>query len=227
MTLTAKAAYKYFNFIADTSTGKPLVGYYVQIFNAGTNTPSDTWTDDTATIPAGDNITSDTNGYFETYLAPDFYDLKVYGNETDYLANTNPTIIIENILHDGFTTATASSTAFTPNGDIAATDTQAAIQEVRDEYQDADAAIIVTTDNLQAQINALTITWTEQVFTTVAAQTVFTLTTPYIVGGKYLFVYINGAYQPTTSYTETNTTTVTFTNAIPIGKEVIFKYGTI
>jgi hypothetical protein len=59
--------------------------------------------------------------------------------------------------------------------------------------------------------------------TAVSGQTVFTVPFTYSVGANTLDVYINGVRQIlTSSYTETTTTTVTFTQAVPVNAVVEF-----
>ena len=59
--------------------------------------------------------------------------------------------------------------------------------------------------------------------TATAGQTVFTVPFTYQVGTNMLNVYIQGIKQLlTTSYAETNSTTVTFTEAVPVGCVVEF-----
>jgi len=56
-----------------------------------------------------------------------------------------------------------------------------------------------------------------------AGQTVFTVPFTYPAGGKALQVYVNGLRQiPVASYAETNSTTVTFTGAVPVTASVFF-----
>jgi len=58
---------------------------------------------------------------------------------------------------------------------------------------------------------------------TAAGQTVFTVPFTYTVGANVLNVYIQGIKQLlTSSYVETNSTTVTFTEAVPVGCVVEF-----
>lgn len=65
----------------------------------------------------------------------------------------------------------------------------------------------------------------EGVVIATAGQTVFTVPFTYTPGSKRLQVYINGVKQiPTSSYAETNTTTVTFTEAVPVTAKVEFVY---
>jgi len=67
----------------------------------------------------------------------------------------------------------------------------------------------------------------QQVWETTATsgQTVFNLPFSYTVGTKRLVVYINGVKQSfTSSYVETNPTTVTFTTAVPVTAKVEFAY---
>ena len=59
--------------------------------------------------------------------------------------------------------------------------------------------------------------------TATAGQTVFTVPFTYTVGVNMLNVYIQGIKQLlTTSYAETNSTTVTFTEAVPVNAVVEF-----
>jgi hypothetical protein len=56
-----------------------------------------------------------------------------------------------------------------------------------------------------------------------SGQTVFTVPFTYTVGAKTLDVYINGVRQVlSSSYTETSTTSVTFSEAVPITAVVEF-----
>ena len=59
-----------------------------------------------------------------------------------------------------------------------------------------------------------------ETYTATANQTVFTLTNSYIPTTNTLSVYVNGVRQ--SAYTETNATTVTFTNGLTAGDEVVF-----
>ncbi|CAB4133164.1 hypothetical protein UFOVP252_65 [uncultured Caudovirales phage] len=59
-----------------------------------------------------------------------------------------------------------------------------------------------------------------------SGQTVFTVPFDYQVGSNYLSVYINGVRQIlNSSYTETNSTTVTFSEAVPVTAIVEFVLG--
>lgn len=59
--------------------------------------------------------------------------------------------------------------------------------------------------------------------TATSGQTVFTVPFTYVVGSNKLEVFIQGIKQLlTTSYAETNSTTVTFTEAVPVGCVVEF-----
>ena len=59
--------------------------------------------------------------------------------------------------------------------------------------------------------------------TATSGQTVFTVPFSYVVGSNRLCVYINGVRQIlNSSYTETNTTTVTFSAAVPVTALVEF-----
>ena len=65
----------------------------------------------------------------------------------------------------------------------------------------------------------------EGTVTATAGQTVFTVPFTYTPGSKRLQVFINGIKQIiTSSYAETNTTTVTFTEAVPVTAKVEFIY---
>lgn len=58
-----------------------------------------------------------------------------------------------------------------------------------------------------------------------SGQTIFTVPFTYVVGDKRLAVYINGIKQLiTSSYAETNSTTVTFTEGLNVGAIVEFVY---
>ena len=59
-----------------------------------------------------------------------------------------------------------------------------------------------------------------ETYTATDNQTVFTLTNSYIPTTNTLSVYVNGVRQ--SAYTETNATTVTFTNGLTAGDEVVF-----
>jgi hypothetical protein len=59
--------------------------------------------------------------------------------------------------------------------------------------------------------------------TATLGQTVFTVPFTYAVGAKTLDVYVNGVRQIlTSSYTETSTTSVTFSEAVPVNAIVEF-----
>ncbi len=59
--------------------------------------------------------------------------------------------------------------------------------------------------------------------TATSGQTVFTVPFTYTVGAKTLDVYINGVRQIlSSSYTETSTTSVTFSEAVPVTAVVEF-----
>jgi hypothetical protein len=59
--------------------------------------------------------------------------------------------------------------------------------------------------------------------TATSGQTVFTVPFTYVVGSNRLSVYINGVRQILgTSYTETSTTSVTFSAAVPVTAKVEF-----
>lgn len=65
----------------------------------------------------------------------------------------------------------------------------------------------------------------EGTVTATTGQTVFTVPFTYTPGNKRLNVYINGVKQVIgSSYAETNTTTVTFTEAVPVTAVVEFVY---
>jgi hypothetical protein len=104
MAFTAKNAYKFFDSLANSATGKPLVNYFVQPFLTGTLTPALKWLDELAEYGAGqdtaDTVTSDT-GYFEFYVKPEFYDIRFYARYSDYQNDVNPVVRLTNILVDG------------------------------------------------------------------------------------------------------------------------------
>jgi hypothetical protein len=56
-----------------------------------------------------------------------------------------------------------------------------------------------------------------------AGQTVFTLIDSYVVGGNRLNVFINGVRQNPSAYTETNSTTVTFSDPLNLNDAVLFE----
>jgi hypothetical protein len=58
--------------------------------------------------------------------------------------------------------------------------------------------------------------------TATASQTVFTLSNSYTIGIGALRVFINGVYQSPSSYTETSTTSITFSEGLDAGDQVIF-----
>ena len=59
--------------------------------------------------------------------------------------------------------------------------------------------------------------------TATSGQTIFTVPFTYTVGAKTLDVYINGIRQIlTSSYTETSTTSITFTAGVPVNAVVEF-----
>ena len=65
----------------------------------------------------------------------------------------------------------------------------------------------------------------EGTVTATSGQTVFTVPFTYTPGTKRLCVYINGVKQIIgSSYAETNTTTITFTEAVPVNAVVEFVY---
>lgn len=65
----------------------------------------------------------------------------------------------------------------------------------------------------------------EGTVTALSGQTVFTVPFTYTPGNKRLNVFINGIKQIIgSSYSETNTTTVTFTEAVPVNAIVEFTY---
>jgi len=75
-------------------------------------------------------------------------------------------------------------------------------------------------------VNAAVYTHNRGTVTATAGQTVFTVPFTYVVGSKTLNVYINGVRQIlSSSYTETSTTSVTFTAAVPVTAVVEFVVG--
>ena len=103
MTITAKAAYKYYNTLANSSTGKPLGGYYVQVFYNSDYSIAPRYSDDTATTEIGTYTTTNSNGYFDFYLKPDYYNIRFYATYSDYVGNINYSLELTGIVHDGFT----------------------------------------------------------------------------------------------------------------------------
>jgi len=63
------------------------------------------------------------------------------------------------------------------------------------------------------------------VFTATAGQTLFNLTGTYVVGSNALEVLVNGLSMVKTSdYTETSSSSVTFTSGLSVGDEAVFRY---
>ena len=69
-------------------------------------------------------------------------------------------------------------------------------------------------------------TYFNQVAVATQGQTVFSLTTPYLIGSNNLSVYVNGSKQiAVTNYTETSTTSITFLTGLNVGDLVQFTIG--
>lgn len=112
-------------------------------------------------------------------------------------------------VRDAIDDVTATAVGFTPYGSIASTNVQSAIQEVVDEIN------ILSTN-----------TFTVEVITATASQTVFNLSNPYVVGATSLSVYMNGLrLRNVVDYVETNSTRVTLTSGAQAGDEVTFVAG--
>jgi anti-anti-sigma regulatory factor len=64
-----------------------------------------------------------------------------------------------------------------------------------------------------------------QLVTATAGQTVFNLSSTYVVGSDVLQVFVNGLQLVKTSdYTETSSSSVTFTSGLSLGDEAVFRY---
>lgn len=75
-------------------------------------------------------------------------------------------------------------------------------------------------------VNTTVYTHNRGTVTATAGQTVFTVPFTYVVGSKTLNVYINGVRQIlSSSYTETSTTSVTFSAVVPVTAVVEFVVG--
>jgi len=79
---------------------------------------------------------------------------------------------------------------------------------------------------LQDKFSQLEKAQRRQVLTaTVEGQTVFTITNgSYVVGSETLRVTVGGVPQPPDAYTETNSTTVTLSEGVPVGKKVMLEW---
>ena len=79
---------------------------------------------------------------------------------------------------------------------------------------------------LQDKFSQLEKAQRRQVLTaTVEGQTVFTITNgSYVVGSETLRVTVGGITQPPDAYTETNSTTVTLSEGVPVGKKVMLEW---
>jgi hypothetical protein len=112
-------------------------------------------------------------------------------------------------VRDAIDDVNAAAVDFTPYGSISSTNVQSAIQEVVDEIS------ILSTN-----------TFTVEVITATAAQTVFNLSNPYVVGSVNLSVYMNGLrLRNVVDYVETNSTRVTLTSGAQAGDELTFVAG--
>lgn len=64
-----------------------------------------------------------------------------------------------------------------------------------------------------------------QLVTATAGQTLFNLSGTYVVGGDVLQVFVNGLLLiKTLDYTETSSSSVTFTSGLSLGDEAVFRY---
>lgn len=61
-------------------------------------------------------------------------------------------------------------------------------------------------------------------FTATAGQTVFTTSQPYDMFQNRLSVYVDGVFQPSTAYSETSSTSITFNEGIEAGLKVVIQY---
>lgn len=77
---------------------------------------------------------------------------------------------------------------------------------------------------LSANSNPSSLVIKEDQFTSTANQTVFNLTSGYTVATGAVEVFVNGSKQPKTSYTETNSNTITLTSGLSAGADVIIRY---
>jgi len=83
-----------------------------------------------------------------------------------------------------------------------------------------------TKASLKERFDSLEKAQRRQVLTaTVEGQTVFTITNgSYVVGSETLRVTVGGVPQPPDAYTETNSTTVTLSEGVPVGKKVMLEW---
>jgi len=64
-----------------------------------------------------------------------------------------------------------------------------------------------------------------QLITATAGQTLFNLSSTYVVGSDVLQVFVNGLLLvKTLDYTETSSSSVTFTSGLSLGDEAVFRY---
>ena len=232
MTLIAKAAYKYYNTLASNASGKPLIGYYVKFFLADDDSVATRYTDETALNEQTAPVVTDANGYFDTFVKPDYYNIRFYATEADYVANANVVLLLEDILHDGFTNQAAEFTSYDPTGTIISTNVQDAVAEALDDANSNISNISARVTTLEANLADLEDKFqsirTEYVFTASSNnQSVFTIPTAYDPNVDNVDVFINGVKQPANAFTLTNTTTVTLENGVGIGTEVIVVIATV
>ena len=69
---------KYFDSVANTS-GKPVSGAFVQVYNYGTTTASSIFSDAGGTVPITNPVITNSTGYFEFYAADGRYTLSITG----------------------------------------------------------------------------------------------------------------------------------------------------
>jgi hypothetical protein len=100
---------KYFDSVADTS-GKPVNGAKVQVYNYGTTTASSIFADAAGTVTLVNPVTTDTTGYFEFYAADGHYSLSISGT------NIGGKVISDILLEDPTNPNPVSATTITATG---------------------------------------------------------------------------------------------------------------
>jgi hypothetical protein len=100
----------------------------------------------------------------------------------------------------------ATNVTYVPSGTLTATNVQTAI------------------DQLEVQINTGISNAKQEYQTATANQTIFTISSfTYVIGSNTLFVYVNGSKQvKSLNYTESSTSTVTFSTGLNVGDIVEF-----
>jgi hypothetical protein len=143
------------------------------------------------------------------------------------------------------TAATAGQTVFNLSGNyiLGTDDLEVFINGVRpDAFTETDTTTITFTEALEEDDIVVVDIGTESFITareideSTVDQTVFTLSTPYQIGANALMVYINGIYQHPSSYDQTDSTHITFSDPIVEGDRVMIEntnpiipwtYGTV